>query len=138
MPQRDQKRVLAIILAGGRGRRLMPLTEERCKPAVPFAVNHRIIDFALSNVVNSGILNVHLLVQYRSDSLIDHLQRAWRVDRPGDGFVTIVPPPMKAKGIPYQGTADAVYQNMGRIAVFPRRLWRSSPPTTSTGWMFSK
>ena len=114
----NQPRVLAMILAGGKGTRLMPLTEARSKPAVPFGGTYRIIDFVLSNFYNSGIQGMHVMVQYRSQSLIEHLRKAWRI---GDGdrqFVTVVPPQMNSGGGWYEGTADAVYQNMNLIRDF--------------------
>ncbi|MBS0170668.1 MAG: glucose-1-phosphate adenylyltransferase [Nitrospira sp.] len=110
-----QPKVLALILAGGKGERLMPLTEVRSKPAVPFGGTYRIIDFVLSNFYNSGITAMHVMVQYRSQSLIEHLRRAWRI---GDGegqFVTVVPPQMNLRRGWYEGTADAVYQNLNLI-----------------------
>jgi glucose-1-phosphate adenylyltransferase len=113
-----QPRVLALILAGGKGERLMPLTRSRSKPAVPFGGTYRIVDFVLSNFYNSGILGMHVMVQYRSQSLIEHLRRAWRI---GDGdrqFVTVVPPQMNSGAGWYQGTADAVFQNMNLIRDF--------------------
>jgi glucose-1-phosphate adenylyltransferase len=116
MKQKRQPKVLAIILAGGKGERLMPLTEHRSKPAVPFAGKYRIVDFVLSNFVNSGFLSIYVLVQYRSQSLIEHLRRAWliggRIER---NFITVVPPQMKARGTWYEGTADAVWQNLNLI-----------------------
>lgn len=110
-----QPKVLALILAGGKGERLMPLTEVRSKPAVPFGGTYRIIDFVLSNFYNSGITAIHVMVQYRSQSLIEHLRRAWRI---GDGerqFVTVVPPQMNLRRGWYEGTADAIYQNLNLI-----------------------
>ncbi|HNA46074.1 MAG TPA: glucose-1-phosphate adenylyltransferase [Nitrospira sp.] len=114
----SQPRVLAMILAGGKGTRLMPLTEARSKPAVPFGGAYRIIDFVLSNFYNSGILGMHVMVQYRSQSLIEHLRKAWRI---GDGerqFVTVVPPQMNSGAGWYEGTADAVFQNLNLIRDF--------------------
>ncbi len=114
----NQPRVLAMILAGGKGTRLMPLTEARSKPAVPFGGAYRIIDFVLSNFYNSGILGIHVMVQYRSQSLIEHLRKAWRI---GDGdrqFVTVVPPQMNSGAGWYEGTADAVFQNLNLIRDF--------------------
>ena len=111
-------RVLALILAGGKGERLMPLTQSRSKPAVPFGGTYRIIDFVLSNFYNSGILGMHVMVQYRAQSLIEHLRKAWRI---GDGdrqFVTVVPPQMNSGAGWYSGTADAVFQNMNLILDF--------------------
>lgn len=113
-----EPRVLALILAGGKGERLMPLTQARSKPAVPFGGSYRIIDFVLSNFYNSGILGMHVMVQYRSQSLIEHLRKAWRI---GDGerqFVTVVPPQMNSGAGWYEGTADAVFQNMNLVRDF--------------------
>jgi glucose-1-phosphate adenylyltransferase len=111
--------VLAIIMAGGKGERLMPLTEQRSKPAVPFGGKYRIVDFVLSNFLNSGIMAMYVLVQYRSQSLIEHLRRAWRVGgRIQQNFITVVPPQMKARGGWYEGTADAVYHNLNLIRDF--------------------
>ncbi len=112
-------RVLAIIMAGGKGERLMPLTEQRSKPAVPFGGKYRIADFVLSNFLNSGIMSMYVLVQYRSQSLIEHLRRAWRIGgRIKQHFITVVPPQMKARGGWYEGTADAVYHNLNLIRDF--------------------
>jgi len=111
--------VLAIIMAGGKGERLMPLTEQRSKPAVPFGGKYRIVDFVLSNFLNSGIMAMYVLVQYRSQSLIEHLRRAWRIGgRIQQHFITVVPPQMKARGGWYEGTADAVYHNLNLIRDF--------------------
>lgn len=108
-----------MIMAGGKGERLMPLTEHRSKPAVPFAAKYRIVDFVLSNFLNSGIRSMYVLVQYRSQSLIEHLRRAWRIgDRLAKEFVSVVPPQMRARDGWYEGTADAVYQNMNLIRDF--------------------
>jgi glucose-1-phosphate adenylyltransferase len=113
-----------MIMAGGKGERLMPLTELRSKPAVPFAGTYRITDFVLSNFLNSSMLAMYVLVQYRSQSLIEHLRRAWRI---GGGpnrqtFITVVPPQMKGRGKWYEGTADAVYQNINLIQDFAPSL----------------
>ncbi|MEW6301564.1 MAG: sugar phosphate nucleotidyltransferase, partial [Thermodesulfobacteriota bacterium] len=108
-------RILGMILAGGKGDRLFPLTKARSKPAVPFAGKHRIVDFVLSNFINSAIYAVYVLVQYKSQSLIEHLRSTWRW-RIGGGlsgtFITVVPPQMRWGETWYQGTADAVYQNL--------------------------
>ena len=97
----------------------MPLTELRSKPAVPFGGQYRIIDFVLSNFLNSGIKAMYVLVQYRSQSLIEHLRRAWRIGgRIKQDFITVVPPQMKARGGWYEGNADAVYQNLNLIRDF--------------------
>ena len=111
-------RVLAIILAGGKGERLYPLTRERGKPAVPFGGKYRIIDFVLSNFVNSDIYALYVLVQYKAQSLIEHLRNAWRLGGLSDHFVIIVPPQMRWGGTWYQGTADAVYQNINLLRDF--------------------
>jgi len=117
--RRHNPRVLAMIMAGGKGERLMPLTELRSKPSVPFGGKYRIIDFVLSNFLNSGILAMYVLVQYRSQSLIEHLRRAWRVGGLiKQTFITVVPPQMKARGGWYEGTADAVHQNLNLIRDF--------------------
>ncbi|GJL56721.1 MAG: glucose-1-phosphate adenylyltransferase [Nitrospirales bacterium] len=117
--ERVSQRVLAMIMAGGKGERLMPLTEQRSKPAVPFAGTYRITDFVLSNFLNSGILAMYVLVQYRSQSLIEHLRRAWRSGGPNrQSFITVVPPQMKGRGKWYEGTADAIYQNINLIRDF--------------------
>lgn len=117
--RRHRPRILAMIMAGGKGQRLMPLTEVRSKPAVPFAGKYRIIDFVLSNLLNSEILSMYVLVQYRSQSLIEHLRRAWRIGgRIKRNFITVVPPQMKARGGWYEGTADAVYQNLNLVRDF--------------------
>jgi glucose-1-phosphate adenylyltransferase len=111
-----EPRVLAIILAGGRGRRLSPLTEERSKPAVPFGGRYRIIDFVLSNFINSEIYSTYVLVQYKSQSLIGHLAAAWRFGGLlRHQFITVVPPQMRGGEVWYLGTADAVYQNLNLI-----------------------
>jgi len=116
-----QPRILGMILAGGRGDRLFPLTKARSKPAVPFAGKHRIIDFVLSNFINSAIYAVYVLVQYKSQSLIEHLRSTWGW-RIGGGltgtFITVVPPQQRWGESWYEGTADAVYQNLNLIRDF--------------------
>jgi len=112
-------RLLGIVMAGGKGERLYPLTRERSKPSVPFGARYRIVDFVLSNFTNSGIFSVYVLVQYKAQSLIEHLRSAWRVGgRIKDHFVTVVPPQMRWGESWYQGTADAVYQNLNLIEDF--------------------
>ncbi|MEJ2481662.1 MAG: glucose-1-phosphate adenylyltransferase [Gemmatimonadota bacterium] len=116
---RSNLRVLGLVMAGGEGRRLAPLTEERSKPAVPFGGSYRIVDFVLSNLLNSGIYSTFVLVQYRSQSLIHHLREGWRLSTPHpDDFLTVVPPQMRVGKVWYRGTADAVYQNFNLIADF--------------------
>ena len=114
-------RVLGIVLAGGKGERLMPLTRYRAKPAVYFAAKYRIIDFALSNLINSGIFAVYVLVQFKSQSLNEHIERGWQFGgalRGRDFFVTLVPAQMWQGEHWFQGTADAVFQNMHLISLF--------------------
>jgi glucose-1-phosphate adenylyltransferase len=116
MNQTGSPNVLAIVLAGGEGTRLAPLTAERSKPAVPFAGRYRIVDFVLSNLINSGIYAIYLLVQYKSQSLIEHINRAWVLSATlPDHFVTVVPPQMRQGPEWFQGTADAVHQNFNLI-----------------------
>lgn len=109
-------KVLAMVLAGGQGSRLHPLTAERSKPAVPFGSRYRVADFVLSNLVNSEIHGIYLLVQYKSQSLIEHVNKAWGHIRSFPGhFVTIVPPQMREGAEWFQGTSDAVFQNINLI-----------------------
>jgi glucose-1-phosphate adenylyltransferase len=114
-----RSKVLGIVMAGGKGERLKPLTIERGKPAVPFGGKYRIADFVLSNFINSGIFSVYVLVQYLSQSLIDYLRISWssRGLTP-DHFVTVVPPQMRMGELWYRGTADAVSQNLNLIRDF--------------------
>lgn len=125
--RRDGAKLMAFVMAGGEGKRLRPLTTERCKPAVPFGGRYRIADFVLSNLVNSDIHAIYLLVQYKSQSLIEHVRKTWTVSPllPNQ-FVTVVPPQMQGGKTWFAGTADAVYQNLnllkehrpGIVAVF--------------------
>ena len=110
------RRVLAFVMAGGEGTRLHALTEHRCKPAVPFNGKHRIVDFVLSNLINSEIYSVYLLVQYKSQALIEHVRESWTMARfIPEHFVTVVPPQMRHGPAWFQGTADAVFQNLHLI-----------------------
>ncbi|TWO72896.1 glucose-1-phosphate adenylyltransferase [Caenimonas sedimenti] len=110
------RNVLAFVMAGGEGSRLHPLTAERCKPAVPFNGKHRIVDFVLSNLVNSEIYSIYLLVQYKSQSLIEHVRQSWTMARfIPQHFITVVPPQMRRGPEWFQGTADAVFQNIHLI-----------------------
>lgn len=110
-------RIVALVMAGGQGARLRPLTDTRSKPAVPFGARYRIIDFVLSNLVNSGIFTIYLLVQYKSQSLIEHIRKAWTISPLfPDCFVTVVPPQMHDGPTWFQGTADAVCQNLSLVA----------------------
>ncbi len=110
--------MLAMVLAGGEGTRLHPLTAERSKPSVPFGSRYRIVDFVLSNLVNSGVLSIYLLVQYKSQSLIEHVRKAWMGAGATPGqFVTVMPPQMHEGALYFAGTSDAVYQNLHRLAI---------------------
>ena len=104
-----------MVLAGGEGRRLDPLTRDRAKPAVPFGGRYRIIDFVLSNFANSNILKVKVLVQYKSESLNTHVQRAWRLTSLLNEYVEIVPAQMRYGPKWFEGSADAIYQNLNLI-----------------------
>ena len=107
---------LAIILAGGAGSRLHPLTDDRAKPAVPFGGKYRIIDFTLANCLHSGIRRVLVLTQYKSHSLQKHLRDGWSIFNPELGeYITPVPPQMRVDGEWYKGTANAIYQNLYMI-----------------------
>jgi ADP-glucose pyrophosphorylase len=108
-------RVLAMVLAGGQGKRLLPLTKDRAKPAVPFGGRYRIIDFVLNNFVNSGFHKIKVLTQYKSDSLNKHISRGWNLCSSIDQYVDLVPAQMRTDGNWYKGTADAIYQNMNQI-----------------------
>ena len=110
-----QPRLLALIMAGGKGSRLFPLTRDRAKPAVPFGGRYRIIDFVLSNMVNSGIRSVYVLTQYKAQSLVEHVQRAWGSRNSHSDFVTVVPAQMRMGESWYRGTADAVFQNFHMV-----------------------
>ncbi|WPB74751.1 glucose-1-phosphate adenylyltransferase [Archangium violaceum] len=108
-------KLLAMILAGGAGTRLEPLTRERAKPAVPFGGRYRIIDFVLSNFANSGIYRMKVLTQYKSDSLNKHLSRAWRMSAFLGHYVETVPAQMRTGMDWYKGSVDAIYQNLNII-----------------------
>ncbi len=104
---------MAIVMAGGRGERLYPLTQHRAKPAVPFGGIYRIIDFTLSNCLNSGIRRINLLTQYKSLSLNRHIMQAWNIFNPElDEFVNLIPAQQRVGEDWYLGTADAIYQNV--------------------------
>ncbi|WP_237226630.1 glucose-1-phosphate adenylyltransferase [Rubinisphaera sp. JC750] len=110
------RRDLALILAGGKGTRLEPLTRDRAKPAVPFGGSYRIIDFTLSNCLNSGLRRILVLTQYKAASLDRHVNQAWRfLCRELDEYVDVLPPQQRLDEQWYQGTADAVYQNIYTI-----------------------
>lgn len=108
-------KVLAIVLAGGAGSRLMPLTLDRAKPAVPFGGHFRLIDFALSNLVNSGYLHIVVLTQYKSHSLDRHISKTWRMSTLLGNYVTPVPAQQRMGQHWYRGSADAIYQSVNTI-----------------------
>ena len=103
------KRSLVMIMAGGKGSRLGPLTCHRAKPATPFGGRYRIIDFVLSNMVNSGYRQIHILTQYMAGSLIRHLNRTWHLSG-YEEFIELAPAQMRQGEFWYRGTADSIYQ----------------------------
>ncbi len=105
-------------MAGGKGSRLYPLTRDRAKPAVPFGGRYRIIDFVLSNLVNSGVRAVHVLTQYKAQSLVEHVQRAWGAHNTHREFVSVVPAQMRVGESWFRGTADSVYQSFHMVEEF--------------------
>jgi glucose-1-phosphate adenylyltransferase len=113
-PRRPAARAVALVLAGGRGARLHRLTDTRAKPAVHFGGRYRIVDFALSNCINSGIRRIYVLTQYKSHSLLRHIQRGWDFLRSDLGeFVDLLPAQQRVdEAMWYRGTADAVWQNL--------------------------
>lgn len=116
MPE-ETSAVHAFVMAGGLGTRLRPLTDDQCKPALPFAADHRVIDFVLANLRNSGVGHVDLLVQYEPGSLVEHVRRSWWCHGPAQQrFGVAVAPPRPGSGpAGYRGTADAVHQNLFRL-----------------------
>ena len=108
------KRSLVMIMAGGKGSRLGPLTCHRAKPATPFGGRYRIIDFVLSNMVNSGYRQIHILTQYMAGSLIRHLNRTWHLSG-YEEFIELAPAQMRQGEFWYRGTADSIYQNLNLI-----------------------
>ena len=117
------KDVVTLILAGGKGDRLQPLTRDRAKPAVPFGGSYRIVDFTLSNCINSGLRRILVLTQYKAASLDRHINLAWRfLCRELDEFVDILPPQQRLGEQWYSGTANAVYQNIYSIEMSQPKL----------------
>ena len=106
----DTNQVLVMVLAGGEGKRLYPLTLDRAKPAVPFGGRYRIIDIVLSNFVNSGISKIKVLTQYKSASLEEHIARNWRLAPILDQFIEAIPAQQRTGKTWYRGSADAVWQ----------------------------
>ncbi len=110
------RNTLTMILAGGRGERLYPLTQPRSKPSVPFGGMYRIIDFTLSNAINSGFRRIYLLTQYKSQSLDEHVRKGWNILAPELGeFIYAVPPQQRYRDRWYSGTADAIFQNLNLL-----------------------
>jgi len=111
----EHAKVLAIVLAGGEGKRLMPLTADRAKPAVPFGGSYRLIDFVLSNMINSGMMHIAVLTQYKSHSLDRHISLTWRMSTMVGNFVAPVPAQQRRGPHWYQGSADAIYQSLNLL-----------------------
>ncbi len=107
--------VLSVVLAGGEGRRLWPLTAERAKPAVPIGGRYRLIDFVLSNLVNSGLLQIKVLTQYKSDSLNTHIARGWRLPAMLEQYIEVVPAQQRTGKDWFRGSADAMWQSLNII-----------------------
>ena len=112
---RGGPRVLGIVLAGGEGKRLSPLTQDRAKPAVPFGGNYRLIDFVLSNLVNGDIRQIAVLTQYKSHSLDRHITTTWRMSQLLGGYITPVPAQQRLGPRWYTGSADAIFQSLNLI-----------------------
>ena len=108
-------RVFGIVLAGGEGKRLLPLTLDRAKPAVPFGGNYRLVDFALSNLVNAGYLKIAVLTQYKSHSLDRHVTTTWRLSPLLGNYVTPVPAQQRRGPHWFAGSADAIYQSLNLV-----------------------
>ena len=112
---KNQPNVLSIVLAGGEGKRLFPLTEDRAKPAVPFGGTYRLIDFVLSNLVNAGYTKIAVLTQYKSHSLDRHISSAWNMSGPTPGYIASVPAQQRRGKRWYNGSADAIVQSLNLI-----------------------
>ncbi|WP_123960457.1 glucose-1-phosphate adenylyltransferase [Corynebacterium pseudopelargi] len=112
---KSQPNVLAIVLAGGEGKRLFPLTEDRAKPAVPFGGVYRLIDFVLSNMVNAGYMKICVLTQYKSHSLDRHISQSWQFTGPTSQYIASVPAQQRLGKRWYQGSADAILQSLNLI-----------------------
>src|SRR5258708_3412434 len=111
----DMRDAIVVLLAGGQGERLWPLTRDRAKPAVPFGALYRIIDITLSNCINSNLRRVFILTQYKALSLNRHIRAVWSPLAALGDYIEVLPPPIRVSQQCYQGTADAVYQNIYSI-----------------------
>src|SRR5690606_26095505 len=112
----SERQVLAVILGGGRGTRLFPLTKDRSKPAVPLAGKYRLVDVPISNCLNSGFNRIHLLTQFLSASLHRHISQSYKMDHFSGGYVEILAAEQTYSDASwYQGTADAVYRNLSHL-----------------------
>jgi glucose-1-phosphate adenylyltransferase len=109
------KDCVVMILAGGKGDRIYPLSRDRAKPAIPFGGKYRIIDFVLNNFINSGFYQIHVVTQFKSQSLNRHIMQGWRMSSQLDHYVTLVPAQMRMGNKWYTGTADSIYQNIGLV-----------------------
>ncbi len=107
--------VLSVVLAGGEGKRLWPLTADRAKPAVPIGGRYRLVDFVLSNLVNSGLTRIKVLTQYKSDSLNTHIARGWRLPAFLDQYIEVVPAQQRLGKEWFRGSADAMWQSLNII-----------------------
>src|SRR5439155_3193900 len=113
--RRGAPNILGIVLAGGEGKRLMPLTADRAKPAVPFGGQYRLVDFVLSNLVNAGFMRICVLTQYKSHSLDRHISSTWRLSTMLGNYVTPVPAQQRLGPRWYTGSGDAIYQSLNLV-----------------------
>jgi glucose-1-phosphate adenylyltransferase len=134
MTRTDHAHVFSIVLAGGEGKRLAPLTLDRAKPAVPFGGHYRLIDFALSNLVNAGYRRIVVLTQYKSHSLDRHISTTWRLSPLLGNYVAPVPAQMRRGPYWFQGSADAIHQTLNLLRDEKPDIVCVSGRTTFTGW----
>jgi len=126
---------LSIVLAGGEGKRLMPLTADRAKPAVPFGGSYRLVDFVLSNLANANMLKIAVLTQYKSHSLDRHITTTWRMSSLLGNYITPVPAQQRLGPRWYTGSADAILQNFNLIHDEDQSMYWSLAQTTSIAWI---
>ena len=122
----DMRDAIGVLLAGGQGERLWPLTRDRAKPAVPFGAIYRIIDVTLSNCINSALRKVFVLTQYKALSLNRHIRQGWSSLMGLGDYIEVLAPQMRVSNQWYQGTADAVYQNIYSIGSEHSKIGRAS------------